>query len=1282
MTKFEDVKNITIEEYFDGNQFSINTFRDKYSFTKQDGSKETPAEVWKRVADEIASMETSEELKEYWSNRWFDEMWNDWWRPGGSIIKGAGNTKKISMSNCFSAETEFITDKGLCRFSDFEHGAAVNVLTTYGGFKSAVVKKYGKQKLYKLVLHKKTHEKIIYTTANHSWRVVAKGGTIKDLTTIELLSGMCLPYVKRKFNKDKRYICPMGFIHGLVFGDGYFNKETNSCRLDLCGDSKHLIELFKGFNWNFREGNDRIRIYHLPNFMKKLPDSGVNEEYLLGFLSGWFAADGTISKNGNASISSANIDNLEWFRAVSQRVGIYTSNIRTQREKSPFDGNDNQKLYSLYIIRDCLFPDFFFKKKHIDNFRHYQQMPMYGEKKYNWSVVSIEETDIVDDVWCVEVPDTHEFVLADGVGTNNCTTTQIRGDSLEDIFSAAFRLAKDCAYRQGIGVDFTPLRPRNTTINNSAEISTGAVHWMKFFDNISNFIGQKGRIPALLLSLKVDHPDIEEFVKSKSDMHSIQNANISVQITDAFMEACEKDGDWKLEYTVDSTGEVLTKTLKARDLLRLISERACNFGEPGVQFIDTIQRDVNTSYVKDPNTGKPFVPVSSNACSLSGDTKMYCMWEGHPTYRTIKELAETNNGYHELYNPIARHFHMCHVYKSGSSSAMVELVLEPSGHDNESVRITCTDNHMFLTDFGIPGEAKDLLGKRIYNFSHGATLCFCANIPKHLEVIAVNKIDGEYDVYDFTMPDKVAHWPWGVANGVWTHNSEKLMYPDSTCVLASINMGNFSSKQAKYLKEIIVIGESITRFLDNAISYELAKNKYPIPEQEYVIRMLREIGVGITNMHAWLLKQDLPYDSDCAIDCVEEFVKQLSFICYKTSQDLGEEKGNFEAFMRTDFIKSPFIKRLMKSFPALKFNTMRNSMILSIAPTGSLSLTFSKPAMSTGIEPMPGFYYWKRSRTSGQWKWYFIVPLAVRLYLESKGINLTVGESTEDPDGKIGESVIELIKNNVNTELTKPAHLIDPLKKVELMGKVAKWIDSSISTTYNMDESATPEVVEKIYTQAWKEEIKSVAVYRDKSRQGVIEFEPPPVVESRFSDKMEILRPEKIEHRCAPKRPSKLPCDVHNVTVKGKKWTVIVGLLNDEPFEVFAGLNEEITIPAKLSHGFLVKRDGRYDLEIPFGDDVLQFKNVSKLFINDEQSSWTRLVSLNLRTGTHVQFVIEQLKKSSGSINDFSSAIARVLKKYERPIVKRLIKCPQCGAEELSYNGCTKCLKCGWERCE
>lgn len=240
----------------------------------------------------------------------------------------------------------------------------------------------------------------------------------------------------------------------------------------------------------------------------------------------------------------------------------------------------------------------------------------------------------------------------------NCTTISLGAkredeewDNLESIVkNAAYTIAKCAAYRQGLGVDFSRLRPNGTKVLNSANQSTGAVHWMEFEDKIGYFVGQKGRIPAMLFSISCEHPDVEEVVQVKSDYTKIQNANISVQCTEKFYKAVENDEDWDMTFVVPSikkgdkvyvdvhsidmsttrekeTGryyrtathdrkkEVFTKTTKARKLMELIAKNMHQNAEPGIQNIDVARKYSNSDAVYDENDEYDSRILSTNACS-------------------------------------------------------------------------------------------------------------------------------------------------------------------------------------------------------------------------------------------------------------------------------------------------------------------------------------------------------------------------------------------------------------------------------------------------------------------------------------------------------------------------------------------------------------------------------------------------------------------------------------------------------------------------------------------
>ena len=172
----------------------------------------------------------------------------------------------------------------------------------------------------------------------------------------------------------------------------------------------------------------------------------------------------------------------------------------------------------------------------------------------------------------------------------------------------------------------------------------------------------------------------------------------------------------------------------------------------------------------------------------------------------------------------------------------------------------------------------------------------------------------------------------------------------------------------------------------------------------------------------------------------------------------------------------------------------------------------------------------------------------------------------------------------------------------------------------------------------------------------------------------------KVPKTTAPKRPKTLACDIHHLTVSGDKWIVLVGLLGEDPYEIFAFKKKNINLSEKFKHGKLSKiRKGKYDLEL----DGFTLEDLKELFESDEQEALTRMISTSLRHGADINFIYEQLMKSEGTIVSFSKAIARTLKKYLKDENFSNIACESCGSPDgmTMQEGCYKCKDCGYSKC-
>lgn len=212
----------------------------------------------------------------------------------------------------------------------------------------------------------------------------------------------------------------------------------------------------------------------------------------------------------------------------------------------------------------------------------------------------------------------------------NCYVTKIEDDSIEGIYEAARKLARTYSYGGGIGLCVGELRPKGAKVSNSARQSTGSVSFMELFSLTTGLIGQAGRRGALMITIPVSHPDAEEFIEIKhGDTNKVKYANISLKLTDEFMQAVLDDRMFRQTYTTKH--ETICREVRARDLWQKIIQSARDSAEPGLMFWD---RMVEMS----PSEIYPRLQVNSTNPCVTGDTLVYVA-DGRGNV-PIRQLAE------------------------------------------------------------------------------------------------------------------------------------------------------------------------------------------------------------------------------------------------------------------------------------------------------------------------------------------------------------------------------------------------------------------------------------------------------------------------------------------------------------------------------------------------------------------------------------------------------------------------------------------------------------------
>ena len=364
-----------------------------------------------------------------------------------------------------------------------------------------------------------------------------------------------------------------------------------------------------------------------------------------------------------------------------------------------------------------------------------------------------------------------------------------------------------------------------------------------------------------------------------------------------------------------------------------------------------------------------------------------------------------------------------------------------------------------------------------------------------------------------------------------------------------------------------------------------------------------------------------------------------------------------------------FLERIWKAAPDIlemsKKYGRRNIALTTTAPAGSIS---TLTQTTSGIEPAYLLKYTRRKKltendiggrvdfvddSGDRWQEFEVYHHGFKQWMETTGL-------TQIEDSPYYKST---------------SNDIDWVNKVKVQAAAQKWICHAISNTTNLPADTTIDTVKDVYMTGWKTGCKGVTVYRDGCRTGVL-------VNSDNDAEFKTYD--------APDRPDELRCHIHHVTIKGEAWTILVGLMGGRPYEVMGGLQNYLEIPKKYRKGKIIKhhyktKNSRYDLRIGKNGDELAVKDVVAVFDNPNHAGFTRTISLALRHGAPINYIVEQLQKDKDAdLFSFSKVIARVLKNYIQDGTKPgKAACPNCSAEDsLRYQeGCVSCAACGNSKC-
>ena len=484
---------------------------------------------------------------------------------------------------------------------------------------------------------------------------------------------------------------------------------------------------------------------------------------------------------------------------------------------------------------------------------------------------------------------------------------------------------------------------------------------------------------------------------------------------------------------------------------------------------------------------------------------------------------------------------------------------------------------------------------------------------------------------------------------------EQPLPPYGACLLGSINLARLvpnpfepgAELDETQLSSLVAIA---IRMMDNVVD----ASRFPLPEQAREAQAKRRIGLGVTGLADALLMVGSRYGSEGAARLTERWLHTIARAAYLASVEIAKEKGAFPLFDADSYLASGAMETMDEDVrDAIREHGIRNALLTSIAPTGTISLFAGN--VSSGIEPVFAYAYTRKvlqkdgSRTEEE-----VVDYAVQLWRE-----------------KFGD--IDLPDHFVN------AQTLAPLDHVRMQAAAQKWVDSSISKTINCPEDISFEDFKEVYMEAWDTGCKGCTTYRPNAVTGSVLS----VSDTKADKPAQVVEGGEVVYMSEPlDRPSELEGQTYKV-----KWP-------DSEHAIYITIND------------IILNGHRRPFEV-----FINSKNMEHFAWT---VALTRMISAVFRRGGDVSFVVEELKAvfdprggawmQGKYIPSILAAIGGVIEKHmiatgfiagegmglkedpQSQVVNlsggKGPSCSSCGQFEMRMvEGCMTCGSCGYSKC-